>query len=508
MRILIVGAGPSGLFLACKLMQFNLQPVLIDRLPSPSDLPKAVGISNASLSLLGSLGLKQAILEEASLADGIDMYWHGKHTNRVTMKYLKIPSPHKFIFLNQVAMERLLRNHLERMGGKILRNTECVSMRDGDEVVVTLKTMEGLEKRTFDWVAACDGASSSMRTMMKAELERDDYGAYFVLLDAYCSGLSQKQVGYYLSNDGYLMLVPLEPGQYRIIASFTGSMPSEPIPTNEAKAFFSEIVRSRARFNIEFEKLVWFTAGPLRHQYVTDPIRGKCIFVGDAFHTFSPVGGTTMNMAFQDVNNLAWKLAYSAKGVAKNTLCIDSYRAERLNATRQLIDLSTIATHAITQVKEQSPFTKNSFETSFSNRAWLYRGLPEIFSGYAQNYGATASDLFYQGEGNLSGKFIGNIADWVSIKKVDSLAHYLLFFCEEEMDEGLCDDIDLPNWIVKMSFTKEHFPGTLIEFLSAAINNIRELFYILVRPDGYIAVSGKREEMLPLASYLEKIKSE
>jgi 2-polyprenyl-6-methoxyphenol hydroxylase-like FAD-dependent oxidoreductase len=57
---------------------------------------------------------------------------------------------------------------------------------------------------------------------------------------------------------------------------------------------------------------------------------------GDAAHIHSPVGGQGMNTGIQDAWNLAWKLAFVAGGVARETL-LDTYDAERWPVGRFLL---------------------------------------------------------------------------------------------------------------------------------------------------------------------------
>jgi hypothetical protein len=55
---------------------------------------------------------------------------------------------------------------------------------------------------------------------------------------------------------------------------------------------------------------------------------GRIFLVGDSAHRFPPTGGLGLNTGVQDAHNLAWKLAFVAKGQASDSL-LDSYEAER-----------------------------------------------------------------------------------------------------------------------------------------------------------------------------------
>jgi hypothetical protein len=62
----------------------------------------------------------------------------------------------------------------------------------------------------------------------------------------------------------------------------------------------------------------------------------KCFLTGDAAHIHSPVGAQGMNTGLQDAFNLAWKLAFVLKGLAKPAL-LSTYQKERLPFAKQLV---------------------------------------------------------------------------------------------------------------------------------------------------------------------------
>jgi 3-(3-hydroxy-phenyl)propionate hydroxylase len=80
---------------------------------------------------------------------------------------------------------------------------------------------------------------------------------------------------------------------------------------------------------------------------------GRVIFAGDSAHTVSPFGARGGNGGVQDADNLAWKLAYFARGLAGGPL-IDSYDEERIPAADENIRHSTRTTDFITPKSETS----------------------------------------------------------------------------------------------------------------------------------------------------------
>jgi len=73
---------------------------------------------------------------------------------------------------------------------------------------------------------------------------------------------------------------------------------------------------------------------------------GRVFLAGDSAHIHSPAGGQGMNTGLQDAYNLAWKLAFYEKGLAKRSL-VDSYHDERYPVIKQIVSLTHRATKLI-----------------------------------------------------------------------------------------------------------------------------------------------------------------
>jgi 2-polyprenyl-6-methoxyphenol hydroxylase-like FAD-dependent oxidoreductase len=57
--VVISGAGPNGLMVACELALAGVRPMVLERLPAPSDEPKANGMVGQVVRLLDMRGLYQ-----------------------------------------------------------------------------------------------------------------------------------------------------------------------------------------------------------------------------------------------------------------------------------------------------------------------------------------------------------------------------------------------------------------------------------------------------------------
>ncbi|HTN84054.1 MAG TPA: FAD-dependent monooxygenase, partial [Sorangium sp.] len=50
--VVIVGGGPTGVMLACELRLAGVRPVVLERLPEPTGLSKALGLGGRAVEIL------------------------------------------------------------------------------------------------------------------------------------------------------------------------------------------------------------------------------------------------------------------------------------------------------------------------------------------------------------------------------------------------------------------------------------------------------------------------
>jgi 2-polyprenyl-6-methoxyphenol hydroxylase-like FAD-dependent oxidoreductase len=60
-QVLIVGAGPTGLALACQLLRLGVAIRLVDKKPGPSTTSKAIGLQYRVSELLACMGVADAL---------------------------------------------------------------------------------------------------------------------------------------------------------------------------------------------------------------------------------------------------------------------------------------------------------------------------------------------------------------------------------------------------------------------------------------------------------------
>ncbi|HEY0050039.1 MAG TPA: FAD-dependent monooxygenase, partial [Pyrinomonadaceae bacterium] len=165
--VIIVGAGPTGLALACQLIRYGIDFVIFDRKEGITDLSKAIAVQARTLEIYEQLDLAERAVEAGAIARTANIVADGEIRGSINLSDIgKDLSPFPFaLLLEQSKNERLLDDYLQRHGKNVRWKTALESISQaGDEVTATIKTADG-ETRTMaaKYLVGCDGAKSLVR---------------------------------------------------------------------------------------------------------------------------------------------------------------------------------------------------------------------------------------------------------------------------------------------------------------------------------------------------------
>ena len=161
--VIIVGAGPTGLMLAGELCLGGVRALVLERLPQPSDIPKAGGLGGQILHLLRYRGELERF-EAASTAPrpAPRFPFGGMH---VDFTHLADP-PMQALPLPQPRLERVLDERASELGAEIRRGQQVVGLSQHDATVTAdVRGSDGPDRVTARYLVGCDGASSRVRDL-------------------------------------------------------------------------------------------------------------------------------------------------------------------------------------------------------------------------------------------------------------------------------------------------------------------------------------------------------
>ena len=346
--VLVVGAGPVGLVLACELTRHGVPIRVVDKLAQPTAESRAILVHARSLEMMERIGVVDELIASGIKTTRTMAHSDGRAILDVPLDTVDSPFPFS-VTTAQTETERVLTERLAGLGVTVDRGVELVSFeQDADGVHATLRHGDGREERvTTAWIAGTDGSRSAVRQQAGTRLVGTFKGERFLLGDVEADhGLDARAMHLFISADHPpLIAFPMAGRRMRLIAELDGTNGGDggAAPTLER---LQAVVDARAD-GIRLRTTHWTTVFEIRHAQVPRYRWGRAFLAGDAAHIHSPAGGQGMNTGMQDAFNLAWKLALVHAGRAGDAL-LDSYDAERHPIAAHVISTSTRATRLAT----------------------------------------------------------------------------------------------------------------------------------------------------------------
>ena len=341
-EVLVVGAGPSGLFAAVELARHGVRARVVERAPQPHRQARATALQPGTLEVLHQAGIADRVLE-ASEHLRFGRVFDSDLRCVTEMPFAGAGCRWEFqCSLPQWRTEQILTGRLAELGGTVERAREVVSVTEQDQdVVVELRRPEGAtETVTASWVVGAGGAASVTRGSMAETLLGTTYAGTALAADVRVScGLPRDGSSVIASPAGYVLLAPLPGDRWLCFIGELDEAEAERLDRDHSIAAITAAIERRVPSGLCVDDVAW--ASPFRmHRRLAPHLADKRRFLlGDAGHLSSPFGGEGLNSGLQDAHNLAWKLALAQRGRARPGL-LDSFEAERSAADRHVLEVS------------------------------------------------------------------------------------------------------------------------------------------------------------------------
>ena len=340
-RVLVVGAGPVGLFMAAELDRHGVSCRIIDRNDGPTRDTRAAAIQARTLEMLESIGLAPEFVRAGNICHAKASYT----SDHKLLKYLtfdELDSAFPFVLqLPQSQTERLLVGHLARLGTEVERGVELVAFEQHEDGVrATLRSPDGAQETTdVSWLVACDGAHSTVRHALGVAFTGDDYPTDLISADVQVDWKLPRDVQVsFFATEGMLTLFPLPKGRAAIVADLGPAEGDHPPPGAPTLTDLQALFDARTPGGVLSDP-IWSVRYRVHCRQAERYQVGRVFLLGDAAHVCSNIGGQGMNTGMQDAYNLGWKLGLVANGRSPTSL-LDSYHPERHQAGRDMLCLS------------------------------------------------------------------------------------------------------------------------------------------------------------------------
>jgi 2-polyprenyl-6-methoxyphenol hydroxylase-like FAD-dependent oxidoreductase len=338
---IIVGAGPTGLALACQFIRYNIDFVIFDKKETTTPHSKAIGVQARTLEIYEQINLSNKLIEQGARAEKARMIVGGEVRGEADFAEMgKGMSPYPFVLLlEQGKHEKILYDFIKSGGRDVLWNTGLENFtQDAGGVKANIKNAKGeTEEIEAKFLVACDGAKSSVRNALGLKFEGSTFERMFYVADVEIDWqFSHDALMVFLMKNNLLAFFPMvgSDRHFRIVGTFP-----EEFAKDEGEILYEEIeeqIKKDAGLNLDITRVHWFSTYKVHTRHVEKFSVGRCFLAGDAAHIHTPAGAQGMNTGIQDGYNLAWKLALVLKGKAGEKI-LESYNRERLENADNLL---------------------------------------------------------------------------------------------------------------------------------------------------------------------------
>jgi 2-polyprenyl-6-methoxyphenol hydroxylase-like FAD-dependent oxidoreductase len=339
--VVIVGAGPTGLALACQLIRHHIDFVIVDKNETTTPHSKAIGVQARTLEIYEQLGLADDLIALGSKAEGARIVVGGEVRGKVDFSDLgEGMSPYPFLLLVEQGLhEKLLYDHIKSKGKDVRWQTMLESFSQDDAgVKANIKTAAGeTEIVEAKFLVGCDGAKSIVRHTLGLTFEGSTFERLFYVADVDINWeFAHDALMVFLMKNNILAFFPMVgEKRWRIVGTF----PDE-FAKDEGDILYEEIEEQIKKdtelSNLDITKVNWFSVYKVHSRRVNKFSNGRCFLAGDSAHIHTPAGAQGMNTGIQDGYNLAWKLAAVLGGKA-NPALLETYDEERSANAKRLL---------------------------------------------------------------------------------------------------------------------------------------------------------------------------
>jgi len=350
--VLIAGAGPVGLLLACELRLAGCSVQVFEQANEPSTPLKRAPFGLRGLSVptiesfdrRGLLAALKARIPEGEIAAaapwmkderrpgghfaGIDFFMD--QIDQAQWPY-RLPHSAAPMAADVESIEAILADRAEELGVTIRRGLGVSGAEVTDDDVTV---HAGGETFRGGWLVGCDGARSMVRKAAGFGFTGTDpeFTGYFARIEL--ADPAMLEPGHHdTSNGTYIFDLP---DMIRMVEFDGGAFHRiQPMTRDHVQA----VLRRISGAQVEVTALGLATTWTDRAYLATGYRKGRVLLAGDAAHIHSPLGGQGLNLGLGDAMNLGWKLAATVRGNAAAGL-LDSYQHERRPLAEKILDWS------------------------------------------------------------------------------------------------------------------------------------------------------------------------
>jgi 3-(3-hydroxy-phenyl)propionate hydroxylase len=355
--IAIVGAGPVGLAMAIELGSLGHRILLLNRYDFISAGSKAICFSKRTLDIFDRLGVGDVIVDKGVSWNVGKVFWGDNEEPIYQFDMLPVKDQKRpgFINIQQYYVEEVLFEAASKLSFVDVRfGHEVVAIeRDDQGADLMVETSVGTYQVRADWVIACDGNRSPVRSMLGLEFDGRVFEDNFLIADITMEGERPPERWFWFDppfNPGQSALMHKQPDNvWRLDFQLGWDIDREAAVAPENVEL---LVRAMLGPGVQFVQ-EWYSIYTFQCRRMEHFLHGRVMFAGDSAHLVSPFGARGCNGGIADIDNLGWKLNLVLRGEAPESL-LQTYDYEAIATADENIRNSTRSTDFMTPKSEAS----------------------------------------------------------------------------------------------------------------------------------------------------------
>ena len=311
MKVLIVGAGPTGQTAALEFVRHGIKPEIVDAKTSPSELSRAVGVLPDTIERLRPSGVGERMIQEGIKLKKLRLRVNEDILFQIDVS--KVLDPEAMpISIPQDQTERIMSDVLAKHDVRVQYNCKVTDIETSDNEATA--TFANGETKTYDWIIGADGVNSTVREQIGIAFEGFELPETWSIADLELEHLEEPDtfLAWIIDREekDVIVMAPIGKNRVRLISSTPDCVAASPIPLKIKKE------RRVGTFKISIRQA---------EQYV----KGRVVLAGDSAHAHSPVGGRGMNLGIDDAVEVVAAILEGS---------VDQYNTQRKRIAQKVIN--------------------------------------------------------------------------------------------------------------------------------------------------------------------------
>ena len=471
--VIIVGAGPTGLWLACELRLAGVDVTVLERRTVQVDQSRALAMHGRSLEIFGLRGLADRFLAAGTM---IPTGHFGLLSTRLNFAVIDSSNPAS-LFIAQRKTEELIEERAIELGVNLVRGAYVEEVEEL-EAEVRVEYRIGVKKEIANatYVVGADGARSAVRAAASIEFPGTPATFSGIMGDVILGKPLSAPIISIVNDRGSAMIAPMGDGKHHRIVIFHKDLlhkaKTEELAIEELTTATLDILK----FDLQPTSPLWLSRFDNETRLAAQYRKGRIFLAGDAAHIHLPAGGQGMNIGLADATNLGWKLAMAVKGQAPDAL-LDSYEQERRPLGEYLHHTSRAQSVLITGFSTEALALRAALDELLQvPEANLH--LAQQISGFGFSYPKALIADAGESQWRVPDRHL-TLVDGTSTSIFDQIKDGKWAHVALEGESGTT----LPEWLDRSN----------VNFVSARTvdGGLFNAKAILVRPDGYAAFTSR-----------------